>query len=424
MTTEDIYQHFLNSEGICTDTRTLNKGQLYVALKGEQFNGNDYALEALRKGALKAIVDNPSLEHKDVIQVDDALKALQDLAKHHRQQLKIQIIAITGSNGKTTTKKLITEVLQQSFKVKATKGNLNNHIGVPLTLLSFDYSDEFGIVEMGANHQKEIEFLCQIAEPNYGYITNFGKAHLEGFGGIEGVIKGKSELYDFLNSAHRKIFINANDPIQVEKATGSKTYSIGTTNLADCQVELIEAKPFVKLKVNGVQINSQLLGEYNFKNISAAIGVGMYFNVPVQGMKKAIEHFQPEQMRSQLIKRDHYSVILDAYNANPTSVKLALETLSDIEAKHKLAILGDMFEVGEDSLKEHEQILQLASHLNIEHVFTLGHEYGKSKHQENQRHFSTIQSLSSHLKKINLDHYYILIKGSRGMKLEVITNDI
>ncbi|QSS96357.1 UDP-N-acetylmuramoyl-tripeptide--D-alanyl-D-alanine ligase [Psychroflexus sp. ALD_RP9] len=425
MDIKELHQLYLQSSGVNTDTRTLKKNQLYFALKGDNFDGNAFAKKAIKAGAIKAVIDSKDYHNKNCVLVENTLTTLQKLANYHRKYLNLPIIAITGSNGKTTTKKLVLEVLSQKFKVAGTKGNLNNHIGVPLTLLSFDRSTEIGIIEMGANHQKEIEALCKIAEPNYGYITNFGKAHLEGFGGIEGVIKGKSELYEFLIKANRKIFINNDDDIQINKTLDAKTYSIGQSKLSHCVVSLLEAKPYVKIEVDGVKIESKLIGEYNFKNISAAVGIGKYFSVPLKNIQIAIENFQPEAMRSELIKRENYQIILDAYNANPTSMKLALENLCRLDSKKKIAILGDMFEIGETSLKEHQQLLAYAKSLQLNDILLLGEEFKKASVEfESISHFDSVENLIKHLKKSNLTNSSILIKGSRGMKLEVIINEI
>lgn len=418
----DLYSKFLESSGICTDTRKLQKNSIYFALRGDNFDGNEYADQALEKGALLAVVDDENQKGSSKVIVKDVLLTLQELANFHRKQIDIPILAITGSNGKTTTKKLVLEVLSKEFKVKATEGNLNNHIGVPLTLLSFTAELDFGIVEMGANHQKEIESLCNIAEPNYGYITNFGKAHLEGFGGIEGVIKGKSELYDYLIENDGLIFFNRDDEIQVEKAIQHKNYSIGEKPLSDCQVVLIDAQPNVKVEYSNLCIQSKLIGSYNFKNISAAIGIGRYFSVDKDKIKDAIEDFKPEEMRSQIIKKNGKEILLDAYNANPTSMKAALESFKQIEGEHKTVILGDMFEIGEDSIKEHLHILDTCQHLGFENILVCGEQFYKvSSEFENVIGFETTNDLQKFIEEDNSKiSSTILVKGSRGMKLESI----
>jgi UDP-N-acetylmuramoyl-tripeptide--D-alanyl-D-alanine ligase len=418
----DLYSKFLESSGICTDTRKLKKNSIYFALKGENFDGNEYADQALERGALLAVVDDKNQKDDFKVIVEDVLLTLQELANFHRKQIDIPILAITGSNGKTTTKKLVLEVLSKEFKVKATEGNLNNHIGVPLTLLSFTAELDFGIVEMGANHQKEIESLCNIAEPNYGYITNFGKAHLEGFGGIEGVIKGKSELYDYLIENDGLIFFNRDDEIQVEKAIQHKNYSIGEKSLSDCQVVLMETQPFVTVEYSNLIIETKLVGSYNFKNVSASIGIGRYFGVDKENIKQAIENFVPEEMRSQIIEKNGKHILLDAYNANPTSMKAVLESFKQMKGDHKTVILGDMFEIGEDSVKEHFHILDTCQYLGFENILVCGERFHKvSSEFENVIGFKTTSDLQKYIEEdISRISSPILVKGSRGMKLESI----
>ncbi|WP_019037838.1 UDP-N-acetylmuramoyl-tripeptide--D-alanyl-D-alanine ligase [Psychroflexus tropicus] len=424
---EFLYSKFLKSSSVCTDTRKLEKDCIFFALKGENFDGNTYADEALKKGALLAVVDDENQEKSDFkLVVEDVLKTLQELASYHRKQIDIPIIAITGSNGKTTTKKLVTEVLLKEFKVKATKGNLNNHIGVPLTLLSFTSELDLGVVEMGANHQKEIEALCKIAQPNYGLITNFGKAHLEGFGGVQGVIKGKSELYDYLISHDGLIFFNRDDEIQVEKAINYKNYSIGEKALSDCQVVFKSANPFVAVEYSRLIIESQLIGSYNFKNISAAIGIGRYFGIDKEDIKAAIEEFEPENMRSQIIKKKDKTILLDAYNANPTSMEAALKSFHKTGKGMQAVILGDMFEIGEESIHEHQQILKLCEQLGFDKIIVCGHHFKKaSSSNEKIEAFVTTEELKSYVTE-HIEQFpsTILIKGSRGMKLESLLDDL
>ena len=321
---------------------------MFFALKGDNFNGNLFASEALEKGARYVVIDDKDIvANSSYILVEDVLSTLQQLASYHRKHLGLPIIALTGSNGKTTTKELINTVLEKKFKTVATKGNLNNHIGVPLTLLAMDTSTQIGIVEMGANHQQEIAFLCEIAQPDYGYITNFGKAHLEGFGGVEGVIKGKSELYDFLKQHGKLIFINATDEKQLTQVGDYPSkYSFGTTTVTDCQTQLLGANPFVRAQYNDSIIESCLIGAYNFNNISAAIAIGQYFKVEGNDIKEAIESYVPTNNRSQIIEKGCLKIILDAYNANPTSMQAALDNFNQLENTAKVAILGDMFELG------------------------------------------------------------------------------
>ncbi|WP_304157138.1 UDP-N-acetylmuramoyl-tripeptide--D-alanyl-D-alanine ligase [Mesonia mobilis] len=415
-----LHQLFLESTGICTDTRKLKKGNLYLALKGDNFNGNNFAAKALELGADYSIVDEQPEEQNDhIIKVEDGLDTLQKLAAYHRKYLNLPILSITGSNGKTTTKELIREVLSKKYKTVSTKGNLNNHIGVPLTLLSMNKETEFGIVEMGANHQGEIASLCKIAQPDYGYITNFGKAHLEGFGGVEGVIKGKSELYNYLIKNNKTIFINYDDEIQVEKSKGTDIISFSEGKNATHQITFLKADPFVKINTEDTLINSQLIGTYNAKNIAVAICIGKYFKIPVKAIKEAIESYQPTNNRSQIINQNSNQIILDAYNANPTSMKAALENLEAIPAKNKIAILGDMFEVGNTSAEEHQIIIDLLEKLEFSNMMVCGKNFYQTSTQEVSK-FENFEDLKNYIQRNNFEDATILIKGSRGMALERI----
>ena len=423
MKIEALHKLYLKHPNVCTDTRKITKNCLFFALKGTNFNGNTFAKDALIKGAKYAIVDDKQVAlNSNYVLVDNVLKTLQELAKYHRNYLGLKIIALTGSNGKTTTKELINSVLSKKYKTLATVGNLNNHIGVPLTLLSMNNSTEIGIVEMGANHLKEIAFLCNIAAPDYGYITNFGKAHLEGFGGIKGVIKGKSELYDYLKANNKLIFVNANDAIQLKQLKGHKRYySFGTNNEANCAIELVEANPFVIAKYDGSNIESQLIGTYNFNNISAAITIGNYFNVPTNKIKEAIESYVPKNNRSQIINKGSNRIILDAYNANPTSMKAALENFEKQKGIFKIAILGDMFELGTDAQKEHQYIVDLASTMPFNHLILIGENFNKTKIVSPKiSAFKSFQDFKTNFDFSQLDNATLLIKGSRGMALERI----
>lgn len=415
MEIQELYQLFLAHPIIDTDTRTIRKNSIFFALKGGKFDGNQFAEEALKKGASFAIVDeNLYPTNPNIILVDDVLKTLQDLANYHRNQLNTPIISLTGSNGKTTTKELINAVLSTKFNTIATKGNLNNHIGVPLTLLSITKDTEIAIVEMGANHQKEIEFLCSIAEPNFGYITNFGKAHLEGFGGVEGVIKGKSELYDYLRATNGLAFVNFDDEIQFSKSIGMKTVSFDLN--ADF-IDFIEANPFVKIRFNGHEIKSQLIGKYNINNIAAAITIGVFFKVPEKDIKKAIETYVPTNNRSQLINLGTNTIFMDAYNANPSSMKVALENFNQVEGNSKIVILGDMFELGETSLQEHQAIADLTQQLNFSQVYLIGSHFSSTTSTKAYR-YKDLEQFKKEVNFSSIKNTTILIKGSRGMALE------
>ncbi|KOY50643.1 UDP-N-acetylmuramoyl-tripeptide--D-alanyl-D-alanine ligase [Polaribacter dokdonensis] len=402
-------EHFL----VDTDTRNIRKNTMFFALKGDNFNGNTYAEEALKLGANYAIVDEFVYQTKaNIILVDNVLKTLQQLANYHRKQLKAKIIGLTGSNGKTTTKELIYAVLSQKYKTSATKGNLNNHIGVPLTLLSMPLETEMGIVEMGANHQKEIEFLSSICEPDYGYITNFGKAHLEGFGGIEGVIKGKSELYTFLEQNDKIAFINPEDTIQTQKTKNIKRIPFEES------ISFIESNPFVKIAYKNNAIQSNLIGSYNFTNIGIAITIGDYFKVDEEQIKNAIEQYESTNNRSQIIKQNSNLIILDAYNANPSSMEVALENFNSLKATKKIVILGDMFELGDDSLHEHQHIIKMTLNMNFDSCYFVGEHFYSTK--SNAELFKTFDDFKLFLQRNKPISSSILIKGSRGMRLERI----
>jgi len=419
MELKQLHQRFLKHPKVCTDTRKISNDCIFFALKGENFNGNTYAAEALRKGAAYAVVDEEKYAISDnYILVDDALRTLQELSTFHRKFSEAKVIALTGSNGKTTTKELINAVLSKKYRTIATVGNLNNHIGVPLTLLSIAKDTEIAIVEMGANHQKEIESLCKIAQPDFGYITNFGKAHLEGFGSEKGVIKGKSELYDYLKANGKSIFMNADDPIQNEKLGGHiKKFGFSTSKKEFYRISFLSANPFVKIEVEDQRITSQLIGSYNFTNCAAAILMGKYFNVPLTDITKAIEGYAPKNNRSQILTKNGHHIILDAYNANPTSMTAALENFNGMDAVNKIAFLGDMFELGETAAIEHQAIAELAASMDFNTVFLIGENFWKTK--SDLMKFDTFEALSQHLSKNPIKpNSTILIKGSRGMALE------
>ena len=422
MKIEQLHSLFLECGAVSTDTRKIKNNDLFFALKGENFNGNSYATKALKTGAKFAVIDEKEYQIPDkTILVENALETLQALARFHRIYLKLPIIALTGSNGKTTTKELINCVLSQNFKTTATLGNLNNHIGVPLTLLSMNQNTEIGIVEMGANHQKEIDFLCNIAKPDFGYITNFGKAHLEGFGSVEGVIKGKSEMYNYLIANNKTVFVNSNDKIQINKTEYAKRFTFGTKN-TDADINFIEAQPFVISKFEDSIITSQLIGDYNFNNIAAAIAIGKYFNVDTISIKSAIESYRPTNNRSQIIEKASNKIILDAYNANPTSMRAALLNLEKQEG-HKTAILGDMFELGSEAISEHQTIADLAISLNIQSIILVGENFFTTiTKSERLKKYYSYSKLEETVNISEIKDSTILIKGSRGMALERILN--
>lgn len=419
-----LHQYFLKSSGVCTDTRNITENCLFFALKGENFNGNHFTQEALDKGAYKVVVDEDAF-HKsseETVLVESVLLALQQLAYYHRKFLDLQILALTGSNGKTTSKELINAVLSQKYKTVATKGNLNNHIGVPLTLLEMTKSTEFGIVEMGANHIGEIAMLCEIAQPDYGYITNFGKAHLEGFGSITGVVTGKTELYRFLKKNNKTVFLNADDPKQIEMSQGIKSIQFGPEG-KDCNIKLLNSSQQLRLGFKNIEIQSNLVGTYNFPNLAAAIAIGNYFKVSAEEIKAGIESYIPANNRSQLLKKETNTVLLDAYNANPTSMMAALENFKQAKGKNKILFLGDMFELGGESESEHQNIVNFLSKNSIGKVFLVGINFYKTQSEDtNINKFETFEDLKEELSKISIQNSTLLIKASRGMALERILN--
>lgn len=423
MRIEEIYQCFLQCDSVSTDTRKITPNSLFIALKGENFDANTFAKEAIEKGASFVIIDNKNYfsDENKMLLVEDSLKALQVLANYHRKNLGLPILALTGSNGKTTTKELINCVLSKKYKTIATHGNLNNHIGVPLTLLNLKEDTDIGIIEMGANHQKEIELLCTIAEPDFGYITNFGKAHLEGFGGYEGVIKGKSELYQHLVKNDKTIFVNLDDSIQSEKTISSKRFTFSTKEKADVVIDEVSANPMVRINWNNTFIQSNLIGIYNANNINAAIAIGSYFNVPQNTIKEAIENYIPVNNRSQLIEKGNHKIILDAYNANPSSMTAAIANFMQLQNINKIAILGDMFELGEESLSEHKKIIEILENKKDIKVYFVGKDFYKNQIKNDNFHFSeSFEDLTKEIKTSTLKDNIILIKGSRGMALERI----
>ena len=421
MEIKSLHELFLQCSSLSIDTRKIETGCIFFALKGDNFDANTFSSEALQKGAKYVVIDNAEYYiNEATILVEDSLVALQELAKYHRAYLNIPIVSLTGSNGKTTTKELINAVLSKKFKTKATVGNLNNHIGVPLTLLSFTSETEIGIVEMGANHQKEIEFLCSIAQPDFGYITNFGKAHLEGFGGVDGVIKGKSEMYVYLKNAGKTAFVNLDDPIQVEKSTEIPRFTFGlNATQANVCIDKVVANPFVVVTCGGVEIKSNLIGMYNSNNINAALTIGAYFEVSLEDCRMAIEEYIPTNNRSQLMTKNGCQIILDAYNANPSSMAAAIDNFLQLDLDNKYLILGDMFELGPESPEEHKKLVdKLRDQPNVYCCFVGKAFYQNSFESSNILFFEGFDTFSEYLKNNKPNSASYLIKGSRGMALE------
>jgi UDP-N-acetylmuramoyl-tripeptide--D-alanyl-D-alanine ligase len=421
---EALYSIYCMHPSVVTDTRKLKQGDLYFALKGPSFNGNTFAIAALEAGAAYAIVDEvipDSSSHQDrIIVVEDVLITLQQLAKFHRQQFDIPFIAITGSNGKTTTKELVYTVLASHFKTHTTKGNLNNHIGVPLTLLSITKNAEMAVIEMGANHQKEIESYCTYTQPNFGMITNCGKAHLEGFGGVEGVKKGKGELYDFLRAHNGTAFIMEDyDYLQTMSQGIPHLIGYGQFN-GQIQGEAIDVNGMLCVKINkGIDLDSiqtQLVGNFNLPNVLAAITIGHYFKVPNEKIKSAIENYIPTNSRSQLVHWQNNEVILDAYNANPSSMKLAVENFAKLNKANKVVCIGGMRELGADSLIEHQLLIDQLKQNNWSEVVLVGSEFKNCNH--NYHYFDTVQDAKTWFELKQFSGYTLLIKGSRGIQME------
>ena len=421
MELNQIHKLFLSCSAVSTDTRNISQNAFFFALKGPSFNANAFAAQAVESGARYAVIDEVVQPMSDsFILVDNVLKTLQDLARFHRDYLGLPVVALTGSNGKTTTKELINAALQQRFKTIATIGNLNNHIGVPLTLLSMNSDTEIGVIEMGANHANEIALLCSIAKPNVGHITNFGKAHLEGFGSEQGVIVAKSELYDYLKANKGLIIINSDDTKQ-EKQVGrySNTFSFSEYKQASINISLLDSQPFLNVSLVDIVIKTNLVGVYNFHNIAAALAVGCFFNLTPQQLKSGIEAYVPANNRSQIIQQNSNQILLDAYNANPSSMEVALENFKGTQNSNKLAILGDMFELGANSAKEHLEIVNQAILTKGCVFYFIGSHFFEQKIAHSTfLFFETFKELQSHLEEITISNTSILIKGSRGMALE------
>lgn len=420
---QKLYKIYLSCRQVTTDTRKIIPGSIFFALKGPNFNANTFTEEALNKGAEYAVIDEEKYKKGEkYILVEDVLKTLQKLAHHHRQQLKIPFIGITGSNGKTTTKELIYAVLSRKYKTLATQGNLNNQIGVPLTLLSIDESVEIAVIEMGASKVGDIQELCDIAEPTHGLITNIGKAHIEGFGGFEGVIKGKSELYLSLLKNAGQVFINSQNPIlsNMGKRFEKPLYYPAKGDYLHC--EFLSASPYIKYKSeNGEIVETNLLGSYNFENIAAALCIGKYFNVPENIANEAVRNYTPTNNRSQLMKTRSNLLILDAYNANPNSMKAAIENIKLMDYEKKTVILGDMYELGSASEDEHRAIGDLLNQYNFNHVLLYGKAMKAAANVFPQaEHFLDKEELKNRIRDLDLQNNLILIKASRSLGLESV----
>ncbi|MFN3952023.1 MAG: UDP-N-acetylmuramoyl-tripeptide--D-alanyl-D-alanine ligase [Thermaurantimonas sp.] len=415
---EDLYQAYLQCDHVSIDSRRLTGKSLFIALRGTRTDGNRYVRQALDSGALYAIADDPSLKGTSrVLIVSDALAALQALGRHHRRQLRIPVIGLTGSNGKTTSKELLRAVLSQRYKTYSTQGNYNNHIGVPISVLGIKDEHQIAVIEMGANHQKEIEFLCTIAEPDYVYITNYGLAHLEGFGGVEGIIRGKSEIYDYARTNDKTALVNCDDEKQVEKSRGiRRIITFGSRDTADYPVTLHSAKPFVAVKFRDHIIESNLSGRYNFSNIAAAVALGAEFGLSIEDIKQGISSYIPDNNRSQFVDTGKARFICDAYNANPSSMEGAVSNLAEFEGI-RVAVLGDMYELGDYTDEAHQYISDLCQKLNIDEVYLIGEFFGRVKN-ETWVKFPSTESAMEYFKNYDPTGKTLLIKASRSMALE------
>jgi len=411
----ELYKYYKTSSGVSIDSRSISKDELFFALKGPNFDGHKYVDQAFGKGAKYAIIDDAHAQVAGkTLLVSNVEKALQGLARYHRCMLQIPVIGITGSNGKTTTKELISAVLSMKYDVFATQGNLNNHLGVPLSVLSIKEHHEIAIIEMGANHIKEIEFLSEISQPDIGLITNIGKAHLEGFGSLEGVRIGKTELYKYIEKTNGLIFYHEGD----EKLVQSLPENTTNIKYSILDAQGVSNYPTVAFSYQGIIIRSNLSGAYNLVNMIAAIRIGQHFSVPIEWMKKGIEDYIPDNNRSELKKTDANTLILDAYNANPSSMAESIKNFGHHPAPRKILILGHMLEMGDDSKVEHERLIELISQYDWEKVFLVGQEFYLADNATAYTLYKSTEELSNELKKINLSGYTILLKGSRGIALE------
>ncbi|HEX8677381.1 MAG TPA: UDP-N-acetylmuramoyl-tripeptide--D-alanyl-D-alanine ligase [Segetibacter sp.] len=427
MTTEQLYELYLKNPIVQTDTRKLKEGDIFFALSGPNFNGNDFALKAIELGAVYAVVDAEIADNDGrILKVDNVLNSLQLLAKHHREQFNIPFIAITGSNGKTTTKELVNTVLSSHFKTYTTTGNLNNHIGIPITLLQIREDAELAVIEMGANHQKEIQGYCEYTQPTHGIITNCGKAHLEGFGGIEGVRKGKGELFNYLREKNGTAFIFKEYEYLREMSQGIE--NVVTYGTADAFVtgKTLPSESFLQVQVTNQKfsavVKTQLVGDYNLPNVLCAVAVGQYFDVPFDKIIHAIETYQPDNSRSQMLIKGSNHIILDAYNANPTSMQVAIENISKIKSGSKVLILGGMMELGDESLQEHQNIIDLVKKYSWNKVLLVGGDFAKIAHPF--LYFNNSIEAAEWCSQQKFADTYLLLKGSRSIKMEKITESL
>ncbi|MEZ4943046.1 MAG: UDP-N-acetylmuramoyl-tripeptide--D-alanyl-D-alanine ligase [Saprospiraceae bacterium] len=434
ITLEHLYSIYQQHPVVCTDTRQLTVGCLFFALKGEKFDGNQFAAKALAEGAAFAVIDDPTIyaDSKQCLLVADVLESLQQLAAYHRRQFDIPVIAIGGSNGKTTTKELVAAVLSSHYPCHATKGNLNNHIGVPLTLLAMPDETEVAVIEMGTNQPGDIAQLCEIAAPTHGLLTNIGKEHLEGFGSLAGVKKAEGELFQYLAQKDGCVFVNSSERYlsAMSRKNRKRVFYAEQETLhpqeSVIDIRLLEANPYLRLAFlsehnTPVEVQSQLIGRHNFQNIMTAVALGVYFKVPAAKIKRAIESYLPANNRSQLLQRNSNTILLDAYNANPSSMRVALETLREIKASQKIAVLGDMLELGTASLTEHRAILRFAAQCKFDRLVVVGPEFGRCTPEKfNAHHFPDANTAKTWFGAQTFEDAFILLKASRGIRLEQI----
>ena len=422
-TIEKIYQYYSKKYLVSTDSRKIEEGCVFVALKGERFDGNDFAYQVAQDNiAACVIADRKDLPHHErLFIVEDSLTTLQELARLHRERCNIPIIGITGTNGKTTTKELTAAVLSKKFNLIYTQGNFNNHLGLPLTILRIKPDTEMAVVEMGANHPNEIDQLCTIANPDFGIITNIGKAHLEGFGSFEGVVKTKNELYDFIRNKNGKLFVNHDNELLMNLSNGIDSQTYGKDNNANIKASIVSSNPYLIINWEGNEIKTNLVGDYNFENVMAAISVGCHFNIEKNLIIEALENYTPTNNRSQFRKSEKNEIVMDAYNANPVSMHHAIKNFRNISSDNTLLILGDMRELGKDSEKEHQIIVNLIKELKFENVILVGSEFKKTVGTDFTT-FDNVDELLSYINDNNISGKKILIKGSNSIRLEKIIN--
>lgn len=425
-TIEKIYKLYKTAYTVTTDSRTITQGCVFVALKGEHFDGNDFALNVAEEGiAACVIADRKDLpQHERLFVVEDSLKALQELANYHRKQLDTPIIGITGTNGKTTTKELVSAVLAKKYNILFTQGNFNNQLGVPLTLLRIKQDTELAVVEMGASHPGDINELTGIGEPNYGMITNIGRAHLRDFGGYEGVIKTKNEMYQYIAAHKGLLFVNKDNELLMDLSKSINKVTYGTSNDADIQGKLLSANPYLSVEWNGKKIDTQLVGDYNFENVMAAICIGTYFNVAANDIVEALLGYRPTNNRSQVIETARNRVVMDAYNANPTSMSHSIKNFRNICKSDNLLILGDMRELGNESEQEHKNILELIKELRFENVYLVGEEFQRVAKNSKFSTFINVEELAQYLQQQPVSGRDILVKGSNSIHLNKIIDSL